>query len=65
MHSPKAEALFLVPGSESAQGRSKGALSVTAAGCLTEGVDGKSKCACPVMTAGPERDESLTYHFMT
>ena len=55
--------MFLVPGVESGQGHGKEVLIMTTAGCLSKGIDGKSRCACPVVTAGPEREEShLTFH---
>lgn len=57
--------MFLVPGIESDQGHSKEVLIMTAAGCLSKGIDGESKCTCLVMTARPEREESLlTFHDM-
>ena len=55
--------MFLAPWIECDQGHGKETLIMTAAGCLSEGIDGNSRCACLVMTARPEREEShLTFH---
>lgn len=54
---------YLQHGVECDQGHSKEILIMTTAGCLSKGIDGNSRCACPAMTAGPEREEShLTFH---
>lgn len=56
--------MFLASRVESDQGHSKDILMMmTAAGCLSKGIDGSRRRACPVMTAGPEREERhLTFH---
>lgn len=55
--------MFLEPRVESKQGHSKDFLIMTAVGYLSKWIDGTSRCACPVMTAGPEREEHhLPFH---
>ena len=59
----KSTECFLHQGFSLDQGHSKDILMMTAAGCLSKGIDGSRRRACPVMTAGPEREERhLTYH---
>lgn len=49
---------FLTAWVESDQGHNKEILIMTAAGCLSKGIGGNSRCVCLAVTAGPEREES-------